>query len=74
MRIIRREELIEPGDMILYDILEEIKKLNSYLEPNKKPVNVVREETKMYSCKYCGGSHEKTWQIANCAREYKKKG
>jgi hypothetical protein len=67
MKEIKRNELIDSTDILLYDILEELKKLNSNKE-NDKP----DEKVRFFDCKYCGGKHEKSWQIAQCGKKQKK--
>ena len=63
MREIKRERLIEDRDILLFDIVEELKKIT-------KPKEV---EAKKFDCKYCGGQHEFGWQIAQCGKKNKKK-
>jgi len=63
MREIIRERLIEERDILLFDILEELKKIT-------KPKEI---ETKKFNCKYCGQQHEFSWQIAQCGKKNKKK-
>jgi len=67
MKEIKRNELIDSTDILLFDILAELKKLNSNKE-NDKPL----ENKRLFDCKYCGGKHEKTWQIAQCGKKNKK--
>ena len=82
----RRESLVSNEEKLLFDILQELKKLNnqpkegkSFFEKSKyipeKKKEIVEEEkfVKMYPCKYCGGQHEKPIQIALCAKALKEK-
>ena len=75
MRELRREQLIDDTDILLFDILNELKKLN-------KPIGLEKELDKhpyavshlvKYDCKYCGGEHDKSWEIGLCAKKNKKK-
>jgi hypothetical protein len=67
MREIKRERLIEERDILLFDILEELKKITNKKED--KP----SEKARLFDCKYCGEKHEFTWQIAQCGKKNKKK-
>jgi len=75
MREIIRERLIEERDILLFDILEELKKLTKPKKEEKPEVEEKpekEEKIKTFKCKYCGELHEKSWQIGLCAKKNKK--
>ena len=64
----KRDDLYGDTDKLLFDILQELKLLNSKLEVENKAV------PSSVPCKYCGGTHENTGQMLACARRKKKEG
>jgi hypothetical protein len=62
----KREDMFGNVEILLFDILEELKKSNG----SKK----INEEIKQYPCKACGGVHENKGQLLACARSKKKEG
>ncbi len=83
----RRAELVEKRDMLLFDILEELKAIRADLS-HFKLVNenisikeeIIQPETVSAStelslmCKHCGGKHARSIDIVNCGKRKKKKG
>jgi hypothetical protein len=68
----KREDLFDNVERLLFDILQELKKMNSGKEPEiKEEINVVSSGV---PCKYCGGTHENKGQMLACARKLKKEG
>jgi hypothetical protein len=66
----KREDMFGNVEILLFDILQELKKMNEPKEINKD----IKEEIKQYPCKACGGVHENKGQLLSCARKYKKDG
>lgn len=78
-----REDFYGDTDKLLFDILQELKKLN---EPKEKTItsgylvvdNIENKEVpKGIPCSYCNGTHENRQQMAGCASKQarlKKKG
>jgi hypothetical protein len=62
----KREDMFGNVEILLFDILQELKKLN---EPKQ-----VKEENNQYPCKACGGVHENIGQRMACAKKLKKDG
>ena len=76
MKEIKRDRLVQDTDILLFDILHELKKMN--LRSNLLTIPVYApepvEKVKGFKCKYCGGTHEKAWQIGICGKNSKKEG
>ena len=70
MRELKREAMIDTPEILLYDILQELKQINSKLSP----AETVEVKAKTTACKYCGGIHENKGQELACAKKYKKEG
>ena len=108
MREITRERLVQDTDILLFDILQELKRFNLRADLETMPVSVpvsvpfivphepydgyikvtdtgtrhvidsvittATSKVKGFKCKYCGGTHEKAWQIAKCGKNLKEEG
>jgi hypothetical protein len=81
MREIKRERLIEDSDILLFDILQELNNLKEIIDSMDKTYQKIQcgdkeiaitKLEKKFKCKYCGGEHEKAWQIAQCGKTQKK--
>lgn len=64
----KREDLYGDTDKLLFDILQELKKLNGG-KPEVKAAGL----TAGIPCKYCGGVHENKGQVMACAKKLKRK-
>jgi hypothetical protein len=66
----KREDLFDNVERLLFDILQELKTMNSGKKPD------IKEENKVVSsgvpCKYCGGTHKNRQVVAACAKKSKK--
>jgi hypothetical protein len=72
MREIKRESLIDTTDVLLYDILQELKRLGN---PQTVPTTLAAQSNTQvtgFLCKYCGERHEKPQQIAACGQKRRK--
>lgn len=66
----KRESMVDVSEVLLFDILQELKELRKALD---KPVKQTKEKGSKI-CQYCGKVHEKPVQYAICARRNKKEG
>lgn len=80
MREIKRERLIEDTDVLLFDILENMKEIAEIVRDLKVThisdgnLSITKNAPpKLLDCKYCGKTHEFPWQIGLCAKKNKKK-
>jgi ribosomal protein L34E len=82
MEELKREQMFDNTEKLLFDILQELKaislKINSLKtsKPSTPEKKTVKQEKKSYDtkkvCKYCGKVHDKPVDYMNCAREHKK--
>jgi hypothetical protein len=83
----RRAELVEKRDMLLFDILEELKAIRADLSQLKlvnenisineeisEQESLCEAEKPLLTCKHCGGEHARSIDIVNCGKRKKKKG
>ena len=77
----KRSSLVEKRDILLFDILEELKSINSKLENTTSGVGEKKEEVggalqppKKFKCKTCGKEYSRSVDVATCARKHKKEG
>jgi hypothetical protein len=87
---LKRERMVDTTEVLLFDILQEMKKMNATFEYLSRTTvtgdalpEVGKFEGTLYNgllpmpkdgmrhCRYCGGWHEKTQQIAACAKKHK---
>ena len=61
-----RNDLYGDTDKLLFDILQELKKLNGGKAKATEAAGI--------PCKYCGGTHENKGQIMACAKKKKREG
>lgn len=81
----KREAMVDTTELLLFDILQELKAINAKLEA-KPETELIPEPTLKVepeketdqkitaSCKYCGGIHENKGQVLACAKKAKKEG
>lgn len=69
----KREDMFGNIEILLFDILEELKKLNQNNEIKTIEIeNIVVPSS--VPCKYCNGTHSNRQQMAACAKKKKKEG
>jgi hypothetical protein len=69
MRELKRESMVDTSEILLFDILQELKALNKKLEPTMAQEE---QQSALLNCKHCGGYHENKGQLMNCAKKNKK--
>jgi len=70
MTELKREDMYDVTRILLFDIREELKKLNSKLEQQEADAESKPEKV----CKYCGEVHDRPVDYAVCAKKHKKEG
>jgi hypothetical protein len=84
MRVVKRENCLDNTEVLLFEILQELKNISSKLEEkqaSKMPIldtkkEVVandKQEDKKVNCKACGGTHKNVGEMLACSRKMKKK-
>jgi hypothetical protein len=66
-----RKDVHGVTDTLLFDIYDELRKLNEKLTPIKEESKAVPTSV---PCKYCGGTHDNKGQLMACARKSKREG
>jgi len=74
----KRSELVEKTEILLFDILQELIRLNYTIEGLRSSfigeVGGVPKPIEDNKCKHCNATHENKGQVLACARKNKKKG
>lgn len=71
MEELRREQMCDRNEILMFDILQELKNISAKLDgykPIEKPI-VKIEKPKGKVCKHCGEVHERPVDYANCGRK-----
>lgn len=82
---VKREHLIDKRDILLFDILKEIRELKALVgpkeevaggvpQPKEKVVEAKPQPKKKYKCKTCGKEYDRSVDVATCAKKHKKEG
>lgn len=66
MRELKREQMLDHTEILLFDILEALKEINRKLKPAK-------EKNDLKPCPHCGQMHENVGKFLACAKKHKKK-
>lgn len=67
----KREDLYTTTELLLFDILQELKQLNKPEKPIEKPIE---EPIPDNYCQYCGKVHPNTGLAKACEKRNKKEG
>ena len=76
----KRNNLVENRDILLFDILEELKSINKKLENTTPRPGEKKEEVggalqpKKFKCKTCGKEYDRSVDVATCAKKHKREG
>ena len=72
MRVIKRDQLIDATDILLFDILEELKKLAEKELPQQVVQVGVPSPVINTLCPLCGKDHSNTGYALNCAKKQRR--
>lgn len=68
---LRREQMCDRVELMLFDILQELKNISGLLQnENSKPIE---KKPNGKECSYCGKVHERPVDYAICAKKHKRK-
>lgn len=76
---IEENNIISQTNKLLFDILEELKRLNDFLMKNNTPKQDESEakevkENNVLTCKICGAKHDNKGKLMVCYRKHKREG
>ena len=76
---IEENNIIGQTNKLLFDILEELKRLNDFLMKNNIPKQDESEakevkENNVLTCKICGAKHDNKGKLMACYRKHKREG
>jgi hypothetical protein len=74
MTELKREDMYDIMHMLFFDILQELKEINSKLGSTVAQDDKATEAKPEKVCKYCGEVHERPVDYATCAKKHKKEG
>ena len=74
MQPLRREAMVDTEEKLLFEILQELKKMNGQADGQVKPLELIAKAPKVYTCKVCGKEYDKPIQVAHCAKRHQKEG